>query len=150
MPSVTLTLTGSASASTVSDSFGNYTFSSLPTGASYTVTPTKVARVPGSAGINTLDVIAMQRHFLGISLLTGCRLTAADVNGVNGVNTVDVIAVQRFFLGNSTGIANVGKYLFNPASRSYPGVVSNQTAQNYDTLVFGDVSSHFVESLNDP
>jgi hypothetical protein len=29
-------------------------------------------------------------------------------------------------------------------SRSYPGVVSDQTGQNYDALIFGDVASGFV------
>ena len=145
VPSVTLTLTGSGSGSTLSDSSGNYIFSSLAGGGSYTVTPTKTALAPGSAGINTTDVIAVKQHFLNIALLTGCRLTAADVNGDNTVNTVDVIAIQRFFLGLSTGIANVGKYQFIPANRSYPGLVSDQTGQNYDTLIFGDVASHFAE-----
>src|SRR5205814_649930 len=56
----------------------------------------------------------------------------------------DVIAIQRFFLGSSTGIANVGKYQFNPANRIYSGIVSDQTGQNYDTLVFGDVASGFI------
>ena len=108
--------------------------------------PTKPARTPGSANINTVDVIATQRHFLNLGIpLSGCRLAEADVTGINGVDTIDVIAIQRFFLGLSTGIANVGKYQFNPTSRTYPGVVSDQTAQNYDTLVFGDVASHFVE-----
>jgi hypothetical protein len=148
VPNVTLTLSGSGSGSTLSDSSGNYMFSSLAGGGSYTVTPTKTARAPGSAGINTVDVVAVQQHFLGITFLSGCRLAAADVNGDNAVNTVDVIAIQRFFLGLSTGIANVGKYQFTPANRTYPGIVSDQTAQNYDTLVFGDVASHFVESLD--
>jgi hypothetical protein len=71
-------------------------------------------------------------------------LTAADVNGYTFVDTVDVIAVQRFFLTLSTGIGNTGKYKFNPASRSYPGVVTNQTGQNYDALIFGDVATPFV------
>ena len=48
------------------------------------------------------------------------------------------------FLILPTGIANVGKYQFNPASRSYPGIVTDQTGQNYDTLVFGDVVTPFV------
>ena len=149
VPGVTLTLTGSASGSTLTDGSGNYTFSSLPSGGSYTVTPTKAALAPSSAGIDTVDVIATQRHFLGLGTpLSGCRLTAADVNGINGVDTVDVIAIQRFFLGLSTGIANTGKYQFNPVSRSYPGVASNQTGQNYDTLVFGDVASPFAERLD--
>ena len=124
MPGVTLTLTGSGSGSTLTDGSGNYTFSSLASGGSYTVTPSKAALAPSSAGIDTVDVIATQRHFLGLGTpLSGCRLTAADVNGINGVDTVDVIAIQRFFLGLSTGIANTGKYQFNPVSRSYPGVL---------------------------
>jgi hypothetical protein len=92
-----------------------------------------------------VDVIATQRHFLNIgTLLSGCRLTAADVNGDTAVNTIDVIAIQRFFLQLSTGIANVGKYQFTPVNRTYTGVVTNQTAQNYDALVFGDVATGFV------
>ena len=75
---------------------------------------------------------------------------AANVNGDSSVNTVDVIAIQRFFLGLSTGIANVGQYQFTPASRTYPGIVGDQTGQNYDTLVFGDVASGFVEAFDGP
>jgi len=110
------------------------------------VTPTKAARLPASPNINTTDVIATQRHFLNLGTpLTGCRLIAADVNGDVSVNTVDVIAIQRFFLGLSTGIANTGRYQFIPVNRTYSGVVSDQLAQNYDTLVFGDTASGFVE-----
>ena len=62
----------------------------------------------------------------------------------------DVIAIQRFILDLSTGIANVGKYQFTPASRTYPAVVTDQTAQDYDTLVFGDVVSGFVHRPEGP
>jgi hypothetical protein len=148
---VTLALTGSASDSTLSDGAGNYQFTSLVSGGNYTVTPSKAARLPGSPNINTVDVIATQRHFLNIgSPLSGCRLSAADVNGDTGINTVDVIAIQRFYLSLTTGIANVGKYQFAPVSRNYPGVVSNQTGQNYDTLIFGDVVPNFAERLDGP
>ena len=96
-------------------------------------------------GIDTIDVVATQRHFLVIGApLTGCRLIAADVNGDNAVNTVDVVAIQRFFLILPTGIANVGKYQFIPANRNYLGIVTDQTGQNYDTLIFGDVASPFA------
>jgi len=92
-----------------------------------------------------VDVIAIQRHFLNLGIpLSGCRLTAADVNGVSGVDTVDVIAVQRFFLVFSTGIANTGEYLFSPANRNYSTVVTNQFSQDYDTLIFGDVAGPFI------
>jgi hypothetical protein len=120
-------------------------FAALLAGGNYTVTPSRAALAPGTANIDTVDVIATQRHFLNLGTpLSGCRLMAADVNGLNGVDTIDVIAIQRFFLGLSTGIANNGKYQFTPASRSYPGVVNDQTAQNYNTLVFGDVASPFT------
>jgi hypothetical protein len=72
-------------------------------------------------------------------------LTAADVNGDSAVDTVDVIAIQRFYLGRSTGIANVGKYKFSPAVRSYLNIVTDQADQNYDALVYGDVAAPFVE-----
>ena len=145
VPNVTLSLTGSALGSTLSDGSGNYQLSSLASGGTYTVTPTKAALPPGSTGIDTVDVIASQQQFLTFGTpLLGCRLAAADVNDSNGVDTVDVIAIQRFFLGLSTGIANVGKYHFNPANRTYPGVVGNQAGQNYDVLVFGDIASGYV------
>ena len=100
MPNVTLTLTGDMSDSTLSDGSGNYSFASLPSGWNYTVTPSKADLDPGSAGINTVDVVAVQRHFLDLATLPpGCALAAADVDGDTMVNTVDVIAIQRFFLG---------------------------------------------------
>jgi hypothetical protein len=146
VPNVTLTLTGDTGGSTLSDGSGNYGFSSLVFAGGYTITPSKANRAPGSAGIATQDVIAAQRHFLSLGTpLTGCRLAAADVNGDSAVNTLDVIAIQRFFLGMTIGIANVGKYQFDPAIRTYPRIISDQTAQDYDTLILGDVASPFAE-----
>jgi hypothetical protein len=143
VPGVTLTLTGSTSGSTLSDSSGNYAFSVI-NGGSFTVTPSKAGLAPGSNGINTLDVLAVQRHFLRIVPLTGCPLAAADVNGDSNITTIDVVAIQRFFLGLSTGIANVGRYQFNPTNRSYTQLTSDQTAQDYDTIVYGDVAPPFA------
>jgi hypothetical protein len=145
-----MTLTGTTSDSTLTDGSGNYSFTGLPSGGNYTVTPSKAARVPGSANINTVDVIAVQKEFLTGTFLTGCRLAAADVNGDSVVNTQDVIAVQRFFNGQTSAIANVGKYQFTPANRTYTGLTTNQTGQDYDTLVFGDVASSFVERADGP
>ena len=149
VPNVTLTLTGGASGSTSSDSSGNYLFSGLPSGGTYTVTPSKAQLLPGVANINTVDILATQRHFLSCDsdpskCLPECRLAAADVNGDGHVDTVDVTAIVRFYLGQSTGIGNTGRYKFIPISHTYTGVTTNQPAQNYDTLVFGDVASPYV------
>ena len=78
VPGVMMTLSGSATGTTATDALGNYSFAVDP-GGSYTVTPSKPALTPGTAGINTTDVLAIQRHFLGITVIpAGCRLTAAD------------------------------------------------------------------------
>ena len=155
VPGVTMTLTGTSSGSQPTDSFGNYTFSGLPSGGNYTVTPTMPDRAPGSVGINGQDVLAVRRHILTLVPLTGCRLTAADVNGVfppggNGaINAADVTAIQKFIL-TSTPFFNVGKYKFTPFFISYTGIVTNQTAQNFTALVFGDVASTFIHRPEGP
>jgi len=141
---VTITRTGGQTTTTTTDSGGFYEIDVLQCSNPFIVTPSKSARLPGSNGISTVDAIAIQRHFLGIALLSGCRLTAADVNGDSSVNTADVIAVQRFFLGLISGIGNVGQYNFDPTNRSYSVLFNNQTAQNFDTIVFGDVATPFA------
>jgi len=144
VPGVTLNLTGDSSGSTTSDGSGNYSFT-VNAGGNYVVTPSMAPRTPASPGINTVDVLAVQLHYLGVNILpSGCRLTAADVNGDTFVDTVDTIAIQRFFLGLSTGIADTGKYKFTPASRSYSSVLTNQTSEGYDALILGDVASSFI------
>jgi hypothetical protein len=140
-----MTLTGTSGGSTTTDGSGNYSFSELVSGGTYTVTPSKTALTPGSSGIDTIDVIAIQRQFLNIGTpLSGCRLTAADVNADSSIDTVDVIATQRFFLNLSTGLGNVGKYRFNPTNNTYTSITTDQSGQNYDAFIFGDVTSSFV------
>jgi hypothetical protein len=143
---VTITRTisgGGGGGSTTTDENGNYFLSGFSC-VTNTFTPSKAARLPGSPGINTTDVLAVQRHFLAISLLTGCRLAAADCASPVGISTTDVIAIQRFFLGLTTGTGNVGSYRFTPESRSYSPPVGNQFDQNYDASVLGDVASPFA------
>jgi len=114
-------------------------------GGNYTVTPSKANRPPGSAGINTTDVIAIQRHFLILGVpLSGCRLVAADCASPVGITTGDVIAAQRYFLVLTTGIGNVGRYQFSPTSRTYTPLSGNQTGQDFSAVVFGDVATPFA------
>ena len=145
LANVTITRTCSwGDASTLTDASGNYTLSGFSC-VTNTLTASKAARPPGSQGIDTVDVLAVQRHFLVLGTpLTGCRLTAADCAAPVGITTGDVIAIQRYFLFFTTGIGNVGQYSFSPPNRVYPPPISNQTGQNYNAIVFGDVSPPFA------
>lgn len=146
VPGVLLTLAGSASGTTLSDSSGNYVFSPMATGGNYVVTPSKNPRPVSSSSIATIDLVAIQRHLLDIGIpLSGCALNAADVTDDNVINTADVIACQRFILGQQTGVGNTGRYRFVPASRSYQEMYYSEAAQNFSAFVFGDVTAPFVE-----
>lgn len=142
---MTITRTGGQTSTTTTDNSGNYTLFLLQCSNPFLVTPSKAARAAGSSGIDTVDVVAIQRHFLNLGTpLSGCRLTAADCALPSGITTVDVIATQRFYLGLTTGIGNVGQYNFTPANRSYSVIGIPQTGQNFDTIVFGDVTAPFA------
>jgi|ERR1044071_681251 hypothetical protein len=144
LPHVTMTLTiGPGGGSTFTDGNGNYRLFGFQF-YYYTLTPSRAARLPGTAGIDTTDVIAVQRHFLAISLLTGCRLSAADTAPPFGsIDTADVIAIQRFFLGLSIGIGRTGQYAFDPPNRTYT-IFFGGVGQNFDTVVYGDVGPPFA------
>jgi Dockerin type I domain len=146
MPGVTVTIhTFCSTAAHSTDSSGQYRLvvPYCKTGISGYATCSKADQIPGSPGINTVDVVAVQRHFLIIGPpLSGCRLTAADVNGDGSVNTTDVIAIQRFFLGLSTGIANVGKYQFTPPYRCYTD--GFPPTPDFNAIIFGDVATPFI------
>jgi hypothetical protein len=139
-----MTLTGASSGTTFTNASGNYSFDTGGSGGSYTVTPSKGPLAPATGNINTTDVLATQRHFLGIALIpAGCRFSAADavVNGT--INTQDVIAIQRFFLGFTSGTGSCGQYKFTPANRTYASLGTNQTNQDYSMYIVGDVAAMF-------
>lgn len=140
LPNVTMSLTGSTTETTVTDSLGNYTFT-VAAGGSYTVTPSKAAFLPGAAGFTTTDVFRLQQyaHQPPPPILT-CIYSAADCAAPPGISTVDIIAVQRFFLHFTNGIGNVGKYNFDPLNRSYSTLTRSQADQDYDSIVLGDVT----------
>lgn len=135
---IILLLTGTQTFQTATSGNGDYLFT-VPMGGSYMVIPSKSPLAPGSSQINTVDVLAVQRHYIGLISLTGCAFTAGDVNGSGRIDTVDAVAIQRFVVGLSTSIANTGKYQFAPINRVYNLIVVNQVVQDYSGLIFGDV-----------
>jgi hypothetical protein len=141
-----MTLTGGPGGTTVTAANGTYSFTGLPGGINYTVTPSKAPRPPGTSGINAVDVLAVQKHFLQIPpALTLCHLLAGDVTPPLGGNPngVDVLAIQKFFL-QIAGSASTGVYGSTPAQRTYTPLNANQTAQDFEMRILGDVIGGFV------
>ena len=139
----TVNLTGDAAASTSTGappSTGNYSFTNLSNG-SYVVTPTKTGAI---SGINTTDVSRILNHIAGTPL-TACQQLAADASLNGAINTTDVSHVLNHIAGNPPVASNhTGEWRFNPPSRTYISITSDQTAQNFDALLLGEVSGNWV------
>jgi hypothetical protein len=43
-----------------------------------------------------------------------------------------------------------GNFQFTPENRSYPAAVTDQTGQNYDALIVGDVAFPFADRPDGP
>jgi len=51
-------------------------------------------------GLNTLDLIAIQRHILGTRPFEDvCRLSASDADGNENINVLDLLEIQKVLLG---------------------------------------------------
>ena len=101
-------------------------------------------------GVTTRDMIAMQRHLIGIKALTNpYDLIAADINSSRSVTVADIIALRRLILGlDQRFIANTSwrfvdaDYTFpntgNPWAPAFPEI------RNYNDLGGKVANSHFV------
>lgn len=126
-------------ASDTTDAMGIYGLIGLPFGA-YTVTPTKTGDVNS---ISSLDASLVARASAGLTALTANQIIAADVSNNGTISSTDASLIARTAsLIANPGIA--GTWKFSPASRSYPNLISNQTAQNFDAILMGEVTGNWT------
>ena len=53
----------------------------------------------GNGSIDELDMDALRQHLLGVDLLTGAYLTAADINKDGTVDSMDVLQLMKYLHG---------------------------------------------------
>ncbi len=77
---------------------GNFAFSSVEVGHDYNLTPFRDDNYIN--GVTTLDLVAIQKHLLGIqSLDSPYKMIAADANNSSGVSAIDIIEIRKLILG---------------------------------------------------
>ena len=77
---------------------GEYAFVNMPIGGNYDVIPSKNG--DDSNGVNTIDLIRIQRHILGLNPFTDpYQMIAADINGDGKVNGADLVELRKLILG---------------------------------------------------
>ena len=66
------------------------------------VVPVIKGDISGDGVVTIADLVRLNRHILGVSVLSGRQLEAADVNGNGTVNIQDLVLMNRHILGIST------------------------------------------------
>ncbi len=160
---VTVAIGGSNDAPIVTGANGAFSFTELPTGSNYTVTPSK--NLNHLNGVTTFDLVLITKHILGITLLDSpYKIIAADANRSNTVTTLDMVKLRRLILNIDTALSDGESWRFvdkdfvfpdmaNPFATTFPEVYSINDMQSDEFASFvgvkiGDVNnSALVNSL---
>ena len=135
---VTLTpTTGTALTAISSATNGTYTFATVPAGT-YTLTASKTGNW---GGCTAADALLIARHVVGIALLNGLPLQAADVNASGSITAADALLITRRVVGLDNSFV-AGDWVFN--SQSVTIAISNLTGQNVSGLCVGDVNASYT------
>ena len=97
---------------------GEYAFEAINYYNQYIVAPTKNDDV--NNGVNTLDLVKIQRHILGLETITDpYLLIAADINGSDRVTAADLLALRKVILGVTSEFPNNKSWRFIPAGYEF-------------------------------
>lgn len=136
---VTLTAVGASTITSTTDTSGNYAITGFANGA-YTVTPTKTG---DANGITAFDASLNAQHVVGLITLNANQQIAADVSNNGTLTSFDSALIAQYVVSiPNTGIT--GTWKFVPASRNYANVITDQTNQNYDAILMGEISGNWT------
>jgi hypothetical protein len=100
---------------TKTDNDGKYEFATLPIGVDYTIEANKTGDYLN--GVNTLDLVQIQRHILGIKKLDNpYKMIAADADGDASIRVNDIVTLRKLILGITDKIENIASWRFVDAS----------------------------------
>ncbi len=161
VPQTMVALTGGPGGSVSTPADGTFSFK-VPSGGSYTLTPTRNGDNPGNQGVSTLDITLIRRHILATTRLDSAhKVIAADANKSASVTTVDISLIRRLILGIDSKLA-AGAWRFIPASHtfsdaqspwgypethSYTGLNAGATGQDFVAVKVGDVNNSWTVGL---
>jgi hypothetical protein len=124
---------------TTTDSSGNYSFTGIPAGNNYTVTPSKTG-VPN--GLESFDAALVARFVAGLDVPTPNQVLAGDADGDNMLTSFDAAFIARYVAGLS-GYGFAGTWRFVPANRMYVSLGGDQMNQNFTAILIGEVSGNW-------
>lgn len=154
--SAAVSLVGSELTDAMTSEAGAYAFPEMATGGKYAVVPKKDDKAHN--GVNTRDLIAVQRHLLGLQKITSpYQLIAADANNDGAVTPADLFLMKKVILRLSDKFDNNKEWRFvdkgytfsnptKPLSEAFPELYeidkfTNDMAIDFVAIKVGDVNN---------
>lgn len=109
-----------------------------------TVTPSK--RDDYSNGLNTLDLVLIQRHLLGLGALNADQLVAADANANGAVTGADIKQLRDLILGVSTSLPSNDSWVFTPKSTQID--LQSDASLNFSGIKVGDINGDATSNFD--
>ncbi len=131
-------LTGVAYEATT-DANGFYSFAGVHHSSDYVINP--IRNHDPMNGVSTLDLVAIQKHLLGITPFTEFdKFVAADINLSETVSAIDIVELRKLILGIYVEFPNNESWRFIdpecvPANQTYPGLCQEEINLNTYTVV---------------
>jgi hypothetical protein len=153
---VNVDLSGTNSASLMTDVNGGYLFTNIPSGGDYTITP--ALDEDHDNGVSTWDVVLIMRHILNVDPLDSpYQLIAADANKSNSISSLDMVEIRKVILQLQTEFTDNTSWRFvdkdfvfpdptDPFTSGFPEVISyNNLSQDelfadFYAVKIGDVN----------
>ena len=111
-------ITGKDNGNLQTDINGAFEFIPVEGEGNYKVKPWKNKNIRN--GINTLDIIKMQKHILGIERLnTPYKIIAADINNNKKVTASDILNLRKVILGEKESFTNNTSWKFVDANYNF-------------------------------
>ncbi len=133
--------------SQMTNSYGQFTFN-LPSGGDYSVAP--LLDEDADNGVTTFDMVLIQRHILGVSLLSSpYKIIAADANKSATVTTLDLVAIRKVILVLTDYFPNNTSWRFVDVEHSFDNPQDPFTEPipeviNFNNLLTGNPDANFM------
>lgn len=98
-------------------------------------------------GVNSVDALLVQKHFVSLIALTGLPLKAADVDYSGAVNSIDALQIMKRFVG-MIDFFESGDWAFEHSEITVDGV--NDVLHDFYGLCYGDINGTFTPHLCSP
>ncbi|HMO39247.1 MAG TPA: SdrD B-like domain-containing protein [Saprospiraceae bacterium] len=130
---VEVSLGGQLEATTHTSLTGDYAFAELAERQNYTVAPHLDTHHQN--GVNTVDLIIITKHILGVQPLeTPYQIIAADVNNSRNVSILDLIEMRKLILGVDLQFQSNTSWRFVPSSYIFP-VQTNPWFETFPEII---------------